>query len=75
MNDLAAKIFPKNGAGKTVGRLQQGAKKCPAASRRPGLLLWRQLSFRLSLRRKFHPMIWVSSCEGNNSNISHVGFH
>src|SRR6516162_3535360 len=35
-NDLCARIFPENRAGKTVGRLQLGTKKCPAASRRRG---------------------------------------
>jgi len=65
-SDPIVKHFPR----------RQKPRLCPpVASRRPGLLLWRQLSFRLSLRRKFHLMIWVSSCEGNNSNISHVGFH
>jgi hypothetical protein len=37
INDLADKIFPENGAGKTVGRLQQAAKKqsCRFPSPRP----------------------------------------
>jgi hypothetical protein len=36
INTLDAKIFPKDRPGKTVGRLQHGAKKIPAAFRRPG---------------------------------------